>query len=466
LLPIFRFLFEDEPRARAAEVLLCTMPLWLCCALRLVSTIPVLALDLPEFALGAFPEWSKNTMSKWGNRMHTNLFFSDLKRGPPLKSLFVREDLMRGYHGLDKGEPEMIWPFVALNSLYISARYPGCNAGQRILVMRAGSQMRFASTMRGRLFFATLLQFETMVSPWHFRMMHESDERLSYEKLADHRAAVWVPLNMASKMTLKDLQTLEIPMWVPGHKLQTSISSRQFGKNCRKICVDLPAWACIQCREVRIGRWLPLSPLFRYPFTSHFDSLSDLVVSLSSKTCDDMQEISDKMRAWNRAAVASDQEFWRSAILGLHVWNVESAVLRRPSAAPAAEPPRTGLEAMPYRTMQAWPPRFSNITWWAPVLMEDGLLGECRSVCGPMVAYCLENDYDVPTAKGYLDCCQEQYLATHGPLGPNATLEAGQVVGAEPSCLTNMSLCSDDLLRFGLTLTQDVDGQLASEAMR
>lgn len=440
----FRDFLDYQPQARRSEVLLCVSPIWICGTMRMLAAKPVLVLDLPDFGLSGPP------VGPVPPQPFGRLFAKDLVAGPPLRGVFVREDMMRGYHGVDKNEFGIAWPFVGLLSLYVSARY-SCREDNRVLVMRAGSLYRFAPTIRGRLMFATLLQFETQTSPWHFRLLHESAERLSYEQLADHRAAIWVPLNMASKMTFKDLQIMEIPIFVPAHSLQASISARQVGKSCKDIALFGPAWAYIQCREVYISQWLAVSPAFRYPHLLHFESVTDLMLQLQSHPCSSLAAISAAMRTWNEALIAEDTRFWKDSILALMAWHKqEHFATLVPSAGGidelgAAPFVVAAAAPIPYRMPEGLP---RTLDWSKPWDFHPRAYALNSSCPEPLGAFC-----DFTQKAGRYQCCTDAHHARHGPIYGNIS-NPGPGYGED--CFTNISKCSEETLRFGLYSQQEL----------
>jgi len=316
---MLRIWMEEHPKVRFADVLLCTGPSWLCSELSMRSLKPVVVLDQLTPTEGIWPQNHNITMlmeTFFGN------VINDLKSGPPLRGLVVRDEMRRAYKYGFEGIDGHAWPFVSSLSLYISARYPKCTRGASVLVMRPGSLHPFAASLRGRLFWATLLQFETPSAPWRFRLLHLSRERLSFAQLANHRAAVWIHTSGFGKATLKDLQVMEIPIFAPGRLLQASISG--YGR-CNKFVFDtdnISSWTYLLCRELAHGAQIQtMSGHFRYPHIVHFVSVTDLVWQLARRDCDEMDDISRQMRVWNAMLVAEDEGFWRDVILGLRAWH-------------------------------------------------------------------------------------------------------------------------------------------------
>ena len=260
------------------------------------------------------------------------LFVKDMEQGPPLRSLLVREDLGRGYHVTGWREAGHFHPAVSGLTLYIQASGAhtySCKSSADVLIMREGSLFRFFPTFRGRVFLALLESFVTPSSPWHFKVLPTSTERLSFSQMAQHRAAVFMQKWLAAKMTLKDLLILEIPLFTPGPHMQASISAHNFALpdyGCTLASrIENHSWAGPFCREVKFYPWMNLMPAFRYPHIRHFESLIDLVSQLTAHTCESLSKISFQMRRWNRALLTEDESFWMNAIWALNHWALESA---------------------------------------------------------------------------------------------------------------------------------------------
>lgn len=441
---------ERHPRALSADVVLCTASLWLCTALRAVSPRPVLTLCLVGFFSFAPPDLKRDyaTLLESASDLYARQLASALTgRGQPPRGLLVREDLYRGYGNPAMMEVGTFHPFVALPSIYITARAE-CREHYDVLVMREGSRQRFQTRMRGLLLLSTLLQFETPSSPWRFRILSFSKERLSYEDLGRHRAVLWLPLVAYGKMTFKDLITMEIPIFAPDAAMMASIAAQGNWHACSRISTFYgePHWAYTLCRETKIAYWLPLMPLYRYPHVVYFESLTDLVLKLAKRDCDDFRLISARMSLWNAAAVVDDAAFWRSAVLSLHAW---SAAPESGDDEDAEVSSKMGAATEDSIQMPRGPPE------WIP-----------GKTCGPLAMHCRYSDPDdlaadpaappafidqETPASGEYECCADAFLMEHGPIEQS---EPTVGVPTAHGCLADAAMCSDKLLRYGVHLSQ------------
>ncbi|CAE8736773.1 unnamed protein product [Polarella glacialis] len=268
-----QMLLLGQPRARAAEVLLCTAPLWLCTTLLLAAadSRPLLALCLVKHELGAPPDFgagearqvlSQQVVQPLAELIRSATGGSNGDRTAAPRTLWVREDMARSYANFELYEFGNFHPFVWLPSIYITARYD-CRETADVLVMREGSLGRFATTIRGKVFYSALERMVPVCAwipacPWGFRLLPYSKDRLSYEELARHRAAVFIPSVWYGKLTFKDLVTMEIPLFVP----------------------DLSLQAQTLCKTVRA-------------------SLADLVQQLARLDCVALRSLSARMKEWN-----------------------------------------------------------------------------------------------------------------------------------------------------------------------
>lgn len=442
---LLRAFLEDDPAASKADVILCTGPMWLSFSLHLAANVPVASLDLVNFDTGGYgggPVEDRHGQSR--------PFLEDLMHGPPLRGLMVREDLFRGYRGFDRGELGITFPYVGALSMFIKERYK-CIEGAEALVMRPGSAGKWGKTLRGRLFFSAMRQFETESAPWRFRLLHMEDTRLSFEEIAHHRVAIWVPM-VTGKMTFKDLLTAEIPVFSPDQRLQASILS--VAKSGALKCLQHGhPWLQVFCREALWGPVLPLLTTFRHPGIAHFSSVTDLVLKLSRLDCPALERISLLMHRFNAMIIADDEKFWREALVALKVWNEEmhsgNQAEQAANSEMAGNQAEQAASSIPYHT---WP--------WNSHALDDHYR---KSPWLPKTTVGYPEGWDFPGLHGICGlmnmsskntewiCYQHVRELTHGPLGDMPLTWGRQ---DEASCFSNRSLCSDQLLSYGLHLGQ------------
>ncbi|CAJ1350592.1 unnamed protein product, partial [Effrenium voratum] len=396
-----------------AEVILCAAPLWLCISLLMANAYRTgfVGLCLMRHDLGKPPDFHvKLAMRKLEDVVgHLQAFL----HGSPLRRLWVREDMARAYGNFELQELPNFHPFVWLPSLYINDRHSECHDAADVVVMREGSLGRFAPTVHGHLFFGLLAQMVpssgwNSATPWRLRLLPYSRERLSYQRLAAHRAAVFVPAVWYGKLTFKDLITMEIPLFMPDLHLQESISARH------------PLWGCgrwelgrIFCTSVRVSHRLPQSSFFRHPHVQRFRSAVDLVYQLASLDCFALEKISAQMKTWNAMLLKEDLDFWSGALQAL--------------ATPKAAAP-------------------SEVEFSLPELPSPD--------CGdPLAAHCsgLKDSEGELTEEA---CCAE---ASATSWRARKLQEAVLAPGSDrASCLTDVRHCSEDQLLYAMHLLHDM----------
>jgi len=371
-----------------------------------------------------------------------------------IKSLWVVDEPMRGY-GKWRGT---FVPFVSMLSIHIEERYE-CRGD--VLVMREGSYGRFSVTLRGRVFFASLAQFVTESSPWRFRQLPYSSMRLSYRQLAKHRAAVFVPLMPGTKVTMKDLLTMQMPLFMPGLEMQASISAQwacvaQFESNA-------PPWVLTQCRTEEMEPWLPLSGFMRHPYVQHFESLTDLVMKLAAMDCNDLTALSASMGRWNEALINDDAKFWQTAIEAMRPPGGSAASSSSTAASTATARYAAGTSAaarMGARGagVEAGAAALSagtapiEVSWPRPTrrltVVEDP-----RENCDvPEAAYCKHHRRGDQWTE---ECCG-LVLLLHEQHPQQAADEPPASVPARERCLWKESECDQNVLRFSTHLLQEL----------
>jgi len=421
---IIREVFEKNSHIRDSDVFLCNAPEWLCVVIVLVGKISTISLSLFKPTLGAPESLTEEHVKKWQQKLNPLQHGQEYNE---VKSLVVVDEPMRAYNTIWNKNS---YPFVSLLSMYISERYQ-CRGD--VLVMREGSYGRFSVTLRGRVFFAALAQFVTDSSPFRFRQLPYSSMRLSYRELSHHRAAIFVPLMPGTKVTFKDMVTMEIPLFMPDMELQGSISAHwtcvaQYEDNA-------PAWLVTQCRTEEKEPWLRLSGFMRHPHVQHFMSLTDLVAQLAAMDCTDLEVLSTKMHTWNEALIADDAHFWRTAISAM-------ARTRQPekSATPAVAVADGGSHALTVAsaTAASWPrpevriPNVENVK-------------ECSA---PEATYCKHHRRGDAWTHG---CCATVLLLHQR----HPFLAQGQPPQAAPSegrCLWHEAECEDRVIRHATHL--------------
>lgn len=297
-------------------------------------------------------------------------------------------------------------------------------------MMREGSYGRFSVTLRGRVFFAALAQFVTDSSPFRFRQLPYSSMRPSYRELSHHRAAIFVPLMPGTKVTFKDLVTMQMPIFMPGMELQGSISAHW-------TCVaqyedNQPPWVLTQCRTEEKEPWLRLSGFMRHPQVQHFESLVDLVGKLAAMDCTDLGVLSQKMGRWNEALIADDAHFWRTAI---------NAMGRRQPPAKAAgawadrgSPAHTAAAA----TAAAWPRPEARMP-------EVENVRECDA---PEAEYCKHHR----RGDSWTESCCANVLLLHQRHPWLAQAEPPEATSAEARCLWQEAGCEENTIRYATHL--------------
>lgn len=447
--------FGRHPRAKAADVLLCTAPLWLCATLLLASIRPLLSLCLVRHDIGMPP----GPTVEWARRHVLEQVVEPLAEsvnsvsGSVPRALWVREDVARSYTNLELEEYGFFHPFVHLPSLYIQARYE-CRDVSDVVVMREGSLGRFSIMMRGRVFFAALAQMTPACSwrpscPWKFRILPYLRERLPYGHIARHRAAVFIPSVWYGKITFKDLITMEIPLFMPDLDLQASISQSHEIWGCGP-WMTAPKWVLSFCTALRIQHRLPQSSFFRYAHIQHFSSLTDLVHRLASLDCAGLREINARMRDLNAAILRDDLGFWRTAITALATaanLGVGDAEVRQDARGPPASAGGGGVE-------ERRAPAFE-----LPAASPD-------ADCAAFAAYCGFRSQPEERQR----CCQEVAMVRSGS---QATRHAGAPSGssgglvsvdgfvmptAAANCLRSINDCSDGMLMYGTHFLQQLPG--------
>jgi len=401
-------------RATVAEVLLCTAATWVCFTASQLSQKPILTLDLYSPLHGS-PKYgdpdAENELMRTIFKLNAQQFENSKNYGP-FASVWVRDNPLRGYPIEPWGT---FFPFVAMLSLHISERY-ACRGD--VLIMREGSLGRFSVTFRGRIFFATLAQFVTDASPWRFRQLPYSKLRLSYRQIAEHRAAVFVPMIPSTKVTFKDLVTMEMPLFLPSAQLQESVSAPW--ACAAQYAAGAPEWVLTLCRIEVLGPQLGLSEFMRHPYVQHFESLTDLVAQLASMDCADLSALSNKMSRWNEALIKDDEVFWRSAFGALR------AERRQMDSDVGFNLPRPE-----FRVASVEEPRCDDV---------------------PAADFCA---YSLQSEATRRVCCEQVLVVRERRAVRIAAGPAPPEVPARERCLWEPSACNDTVLRHATHLLQE-----------
>ncbi|CAE7350792.1 unnamed protein product [Symbiodinium natans] len=427
----------SHPRMHAGEVLVCAAPLWLCASLLLVNAQrkPLLSLCLMRHDLGGPPGFTASQAREVLRQDVVEPLAAAVTGGRQLRNLWVREDMARSYGNFELEEYDNFHPFVWLPSLYIEDRYSGCYDTADVVVMREGSLGRFAPTIHGHLFFSLLMQIVPSVgwkpaSPWRFRLLPYTTERLSYSEIASHRAAVFIPRVWYGKLTFKDLVTMEIPLFMPDLELQASISTLHSEWGCGR-WAQHETWAQMLCKAVRVTHRLPQSSFFRHPYVKRFGSAVDLVRQLVMMDCAALLQVNQDVRRWNSMLLQDDLAFWRTAIQALASGSGETA-----SSAVAEE-----MDAFAKHKHH-----FALPTLPAPVaLCELPAAAHCTVLEDPAMDSC---------------CVEAAIVASRAERRRSVPQGAGSTnASGDATCLAQMDLCPEGQLLYGVHLLQDTPVQ-------
>eukprot|EP00929_Paragymnodinium_shiwhaense_P049431 TRINITY_DN24936_c0_g1_i1.p1 TRINITY_DN24936_c0_g1~~TRINITY_DN24936_c0_g1_i1.p1 ORF type:complete len:949 (-),score=74.04 TRINITY_DN24936_c0_g1_i1:620-3466(-) len=466
LLAVLQHSFESHPRASQAEVIFCTAPLWLCASLLLVSARPIISLCLMSHGPGAPPGFGAPEARRvLRQKVVKPLEDAMLQPGAVPRHLWVREDITRSYANLYLREYGHFHPFVSLLSTYITARYT-CSETSDVVVMREGSLGRFAPTLRGNLLFTALAHSSPICGwqqrcAWQFKVLPYTKDRLSYEEIARHRAAVFVPLIWYGKMTFKDLITMRIPLFMPSAELQEAVSSVHEHWGCGLWQIE-ERWARLLCRRLRIRHRLELSSFFRYPHVQQFGSLADLLRQLAALDCPALQKISQQMMAWNSALVTDDLNFWKTAVTAIRSPTVGDASWGTSNTRMSTSDHHTRTVPDLGTSKFALP----GIPWLSAAStaqdVDPWTVGGCSETREVLALHCFKLKSE-EKAEERDHCCREAVLAAT-PLPPKATEFVGGVhqvsglslkaEGPLHPCLQSISACPEHLLRYGVHLLQ------------
>lgn len=428
-------------RLKAADLLFCIAAMWVCAMLAGIDGRPQLALDLVLPTLHAPDDLAQDPAPIFTQQLVLWREFQawvERRPGARLRRLWVREEPLRSYGYGEFGPVQkfampleargIFYPFVTMHAIHIQDRYACIPEQRNIIVMREGSSSwsgKFSMTVVGKFFLNIFKLCAKKGSPWNVRLLPFSQDRLSYAEIADHRAAVWMPLAHYAKQTFNDLVMMGMPLFMPNERLQSSISRILFCAIPAE--VNKPLAHREECRWQMVGRRLALAKFLRHPHVERFGSLADLVARLSEAQCPELQARSERMRRWNAVQVEEDAAFWKLAVEAL------LAEARAPPE-PGDKIPGAGLAASSQRSL----PDF------LPPHVPDG--PRCDDV--PEAAYCDVHEMGPGWKKRCCEFVQQLVERTPGKGGQPPP------PGTPPRerCLWHPDECSDVTLRHGSQL--------------
>jgi len=450
--------FHSSEAFADASVLLCSSHLWMCLTIRLITEKPMLISDLANPNAGRPLDMKLRWYTKTARGV-LNLGASNLK------TLVLRDELLRAVlptkgctNDMDaessRGEVECYdgsWempsfvPFGAQPSLYITARWQPdvalATSSGPFLVMREGSAGKFSRTMRGQFFFRTFKEI-ARASNLNVTLLIFDKTRLSFEDMAQYRAAITFPGITNAKRVPHDLYMMEIPLFFPSKQLFAA-SLASTGYYAAVSCDDGP-WRRKRAREavpplcswLRTAFQLELSSFYRLPHMFFFDSSADLARRLAGASDQELRMASRAMHHVSEQRIDDDLAFWQNAILAM-----SCASGRLGASAQASVPEPAHASASDPRCLFG-------------IRSEDGAAC-CAIDCGA----CEERRcLDLPL--GPEDCCPSRLVSAghscalhHAPcaLPPHASDNAAEEA-ASSTCEGDLELCHPDVLQYSVHL--------------